>query len=264
MSPFFFGTSKRRLFGVYHPPRVSRGGERAVVLCAPWGHEYIYAHRSMARLAITLAEAGFHVLRFDYYGTGDSGGNSTDVDLAGCRADIGMAIDELLDMSGAERVSLIGLRLGAALAVEVAATERGRIDQLVLWDPVIAGPEYVTALFKAALNMPIGLADPRTISAARGGDHEICGFPLTEVQRREIADIDILPFLPKLPKRWFALVTQPLGSHDALRSALGGIESRDDPRFEQIEDCAAWHENWPQNAGNVPADVIARIGAWMT
>lgn len=264
MSPFFLGTSKRRLFGVYHPPHASRGAERAVVLCASWGHEYIYAHRSMARLAATLAEAGFHVLRFDYFGTGDSGGDSTDVSLTGCREDIDTAIEELLDMSGAERVSLVGLRLGAALAAEVAAANSRRIDRLVLWDPVITGEEYVAALFEAESNMPISVADLRASAAAPGGDHEICGFPLTEAQRREIEGIDILPYLPKLPKKWFALSTRPLQSHDAFRSALGEIDGLDDGRFEQIEDRAAWKEDWPLNAGNVPAAVIARIEALIT
>lgn len=259
------GTSLRRLFGVYHPPRVSREGLAcAIVLCGPWGHEYIYAHRSMTRLATTLAEAGFHVLRFDYFGTGDSGGEAIDVSLAGCRSDIDVAIDELLDMSGAERVSLVGLRLGAALAAEVAATERGDIDQLVLWDPVINGEEYVRALFEAASKMPIGVAHPRASAEALGGIHEICGFPLTDAQRQEIAGIDILPLLPKLPKRWFALVTRPLASHNAFRSALNGMDGADDLRFEEIGDRAAWNEDWPLNAGNLPTAVIARIKARMT
>ena len=264
MNPFFLGNSKRRLFGVYHPPRLSRGAERAVVLCPPFGHEYIYSHRSMARLATTLAAAGFHVLRFDYFGTGDSGGEARDVTLAGCRADIDMAIEELLDMSGADRVSLVGLRLGATLAVEVAASDPQRIDRVVLWDPVIEGEEYVAALFEAAATMPIGIEHPHNLPRTPNGEYEICGFPLTDSQRSEIAGVDIMPHLSKLPRRWFTLVTKPLKSHEIFRSALDAEGSPENPRFEQVEDRAAWKEDWPLNAGNVPALAISRIEAWMT
>lgn len=262
MSPFYFGTSRHRLFGLYHPAHASRAKVRAAVLCYPWAHEYIYAHRSMVKLAEVLAEGGCHVLRFDYFGTGDSAGESTDVSLAGCRDDITAAIEELLDMTGGESASLIGLRLGATLAADVAARNRSLIDRLVLWDPVISGPDYVDALFFAAANMPIGKAEPPERPASRGGGHEICGFPLTDAQREQIRGVDLVSLVPKFPRRTLTAVTQQVPAHERYVSALGdGADT--DGRFLRISDCAAWHEDWPQNAGKMPVDVIHSIGAWM-
>ncbi len=47
---------------------------KSIVLCHPWGQEYLRAHRSMRQLGNLLAAAGHHVFRLDYFGTGDSGG----------------------------------------------------------------------------------------------------------------------------------------------------------------------------------------------
>ena len=68
-----------------------------------------------------LAARGVHSLRFDYFGTGDSAGETTEADLKGWCGDIETAIDELTHMTGCRRVILIGMRLGGTLAAEVAA-----------------------------------------------------------------------------------------------------------------------------------------------
>lgn len=262
MSPFFFGTSARRLYGVYHPAQGARASVRAAVMCYPWGHEYIHAHRSMVKLAEILSRGGYHVLRFDYFGTGDSAGDATEVTLDGCREDIMTAAEEVLAMSGGETVSLIGLRLGAALAAEVAAVDRGLIDRLVLWDPVISGPDYLTALFHFAANMPIGKAAPPERPAASGGGHEICGFPLTDAQREQIRGVDLIPLLPRLPRRAVTMVTQTVPAHERYIPALVTCSASEEP-FQRVADHAAWHEDWPRNAGMIPVEVINRIGAWM-
>lgn len=263
MTPFLFGTPERRLFGVYHPAFTSRATVRAAVLCYPWGHEYIYAHRSMVKLASVLAENGYHVLRFDYFGTGDSAGDAVEVTLDGCREDILTAAEELMDMSGGESVSLIGLRLGASLAAEVAVEDRGLIDRLVLWDPVVCGPEYVTALYHSAANMPIGKAPPPERPVELGGGHEICGFPLTDSQRDQISRVELVPLIPRLPRRTVTMVTRPIPSHEQFRAALGDGHAAD-TSFISVPDHPAWHENWPLDAGTMPVDVINRIKEWMT
>ena len=115
------------MFGIYEPAR--RGpGRRAVVLCHPWGAEHLHAYRSMRQLSATLTAAGLHTLRFDYFGTGDSAGEMTAATLDGWHADIRAAVQELLDTTGATRVGLVGLRLGATLAAKVAAKSRDDIE----------------------------------------------------------------------------------------------------------------------------------------
>src|SRR3954462_8423900 len=106
MQPFYFGSSREQLFGVYHAPEVSTRRGSAVVMCQPLGPEYLRAPRAFRNLAVALAERGFHVLRFDYFGSGDSVGDGEATTRDPCLADLAIAIDELKDMSGATRVSL--------------------------------------------------------------------------------------------------------------------------------------------------------------
>jgi pimeloyl-ACP methyl ester carboxylesterase len=147
MNPLFFGSTERPLFGVYHPPRAREPRTHGVVLCYPVGQEYMRAHRAFRQLAILLSKSGFPVLRFDYFGTGDSFGDATQATFDQWVADIGTAIDELKDSAAVESVSLIGLRLGACFAAQVQA-QRADVSRVVLWDPVVEGAPYWADLLK--------------------------------------------------------------------------------------------------------------------
>jgi pimeloyl-ACP methyl ester carboxylesterase len=149
VNPFFLGSAQRRLFGI-HTSGVSRAGRsRAVVFCQPLGNEYVYAHRSVRQLANRLSLAGFHTLRFDYFGTGDSAGEDHECDAAGLQADVVTAIETLKDLAATETVTLIGLRAGANVAAVAAAGLRDAVESLVLWDPI--GPLDTAALPKRSL-----------------------------------------------------------------------------------------------------------------
>ena len=73
-----------------------------------------------------LAASGWDTLRFDYYGTGDSAGDLIEANLGGWEKDIEWAIEEARATSGANRVALIGLRLGANLAASAGPSGRAR------------------------------------------------------------------------------------------------------------------------------------------
>ena len=249
MNPFYFGTGRRRLFGIYEPPRAASQGLRAAVLCHPWGAEYLHAHRTMRQLAIRLSAAGYHTLRFDYFGTGDSAGDVAEADLKGWEADIETAIGEVRDTSGASRVALVGLRLGATLAASVAERRSEDIDALVLWDPVVSGSEYLARLLAAsATATPHGPAGVTSRSGGPGG-REILGFLLTDIVAREIEAIDLTTWAPRLPQRSLVIVSEALDSHATLRRALAGRT------FEQVTSIAPWIEN-PNSAGVLSVDVL--------
>jgi len=189
MQPFFFGTSQEQIFGVYHAPEGRAARNAAVVLCHPLGHEYLRAHRAFRNLAVALAGQGFHVLRFDYFGSGDSGGHAQQTTVTRCVSDLSSAIQELKDISNASKVSLIGLRLGATFAAHVASN-RNDIERLLLWDPVIDGKVYVSdlhALQRAWLVDRLG-----TSKAA--GTSELIGFALTEAMRAELESTQLTMF----------------------------------------------------------------------
>src|SRR5712671_4241619 len=138
MTAFHFGSRQRRLFGYYEPALANFSKVRAVLLCHPMGNEQIFAYRTMRQLATRLVRAGFHVLRFDYFGTGDSYGDTGEGDLASWCDDIETAIEELKEITGATKVDMVGLRLGANLSARVAFHRPGEINKLILWEPLTA------------------------------------------------------------------------------------------------------------------------------
>jgi pimeloyl-ACP methyl ester carboxylesterase len=244
MTPLFFGSSDRRLFGIYSP---GSSASRAVVLCNPWGQEYIRAHRSLRRLAVTLADAGYHVLRFDYFGTGDSSGDTADATLEGWRDDIAAAVDELRDMSGATSATVIGLRLGATLAAEVAGSRLAEISRLVLWDPVVSGTEWrgeVRAMDAQELPPPGEL----------GECEELLGFELTPAMRQDIEAIDLLPRLraPSVPTD--IVTSAALPGYAALRALVSP-----QLRLTHVEALRPWHLDKESGAGAIPIQVIDTI-----
>lgn len=191
MTPFFFGPQDRQLFAAYDPPRVHRARGRAVLICNPWGREQFLAHRTLRHLASLLAGAGCHALRFDYYGTGDSSGDDADADLAGWTTDVQLAIDELKDTSGARRVSVVGLRLGADLALR-AAQGRRDVEQLILWDPVVDGGTYHTELERAHAEL-IGASRSNSFVCGLDGAVDVLGLHVPGALLEQIAQLDQTP-----------------------------------------------------------------------
>ena len=159
MTPFYFGDRRRRLFGS-SSQLASRAWVRAQRCCATLGR------RICPRAPSDAAACGPAVSCRDRYSAirllrhGDSAGEMVEADLAGWETDIELAIEELRDMVGSARVTLIGLRLGATLAARVAARRPGDVDTLVLWDPIQSGMDYL---------MSLGAATAPSASVPRGG-----------------------------------------------------------------------------------------------
>ena len=184
MVPLYFGTSSARLFGVYHPAESAQRRACGVVICAPFGHEYIRAHRLLRQLAVQLSRDGFHVLRFDYLGCGDSAGEPQDGTPTQWTADIATAVDELRDTAEVRRVCLVGLRLGATLAAG-AAEQRDDVETVVLWDPILDGGRYLEDLRLLQRSWLSDRPGSRLFAFKRQVS-EVIGFPITAAMRAEL------------------------------------------------------------------------------
>jgi pimeloyl-ACP methyl ester carboxylesterase len=100
----------------------------------------------MRVLAERLVRAGHPVLRFDFYGTGDSMGEDVDGDLHGWADDIHTADRELRARSRASQTVWLGMRLGASIALRAAEQAPPDLLRLILWDPVLDGERYLQYL----------------------------------------------------------------------------------------------------------------------
>lgn len=146
----FFREGDRPLFGMMYrpeskgvtsdsPPRHRRG----VVVCGSLFEEKFWCERVLSNLGRHLADRGYEVLVFDYFGYGNSSGQSIDVDVNSLEQDVDDAC-ALLAASGVTHISLLGVRWGAALACRTA---REDVDSIFLINPVKKWyPEFKKAL----------------------------------------------------------------------------------------------------------------------
>lgn len=207
MHLFHFGRDDG-LLGSYIPP-TSGGSEAVVVLCYPFGQEYMRAHRAFRQVALLLGRRGVGVLRFDYWATGDSAGDGSEVQLSRWIEDVRDAIDEARRRAGVDRVRLGGLRLGSALA-SLAAEGCPEVERLVLWDPVVLGSRFLEELDRDA--------SPRI-----GSTWWVHGFPVPIALRGALEAIDLrsVPFprdaevvqLVSHSNRDFASLAEALAEH---------------------------------------------------
>jgi alpha-beta hydrolase superfamily lysophospholipase len=191
-TPFYFQSRGGWLFAWLHRQDNGCRPGQGVVICPPVGYEQIHAHRSLRHLADALARVGFPVLRFDYHGTGDSAGTDEDADrYATWVGNIRDAKTWLQRELGCPRISLVGLRLGATLAVQAAVDEA--VDGLVLWAPVVKGRAYVREMKALSLT-----ARPDGRPASEAPDEiEAAGFVLTASTAHDLGRLDLLQAHPR-------------------------------------------------------------------
>lgn len=187
MEAYFFGNNGRQLFGAFH--EASGGGEHGVVLAYPGPQEYMQCHFAFRLLAAQLARQGCSVLRFDWSGTGDSAGDSDSVSCQQWREDLQTAVQELMDVSNARRISIVGFRLGGTIAASTPFKQS--LDHLVLWEPVINGNAYLAEL-RARERRKLGdLLEPPSWWR-NGRSHELLGHAISSAHHTEIEDLDLI------------------------------------------------------------------------
>jgi len=259
INPFFFGSSAKRLFGCYHAPRPGVARDCGVVLCSPMGHEYIVSHRAYQKLAVRLSQAGFPVLRFDFYGCGDSAGDGDQDHLGQWLADIAVAIDEVRRRGRVVKVCLMGLRLGGSLAI-LAGAQRGDVAGLVLWDPVISGKAYVEQLIQIHHETLQRANTPPSSALVKERPTEILGFSLTDSLFADLIKLDLLALRQKPANNVLVIESDPNADGGRLtehvKSLVAQVESQHFPGPQ------LWTED--VNKVLVPNQILHSVVAWIS
>ncbi|MGQ9424675.1 alpha/beta fold hydrolase [Gilvimarinus sp. F26214L] len=256
MEVFFFGPASCQLLGVYHPADMTRDCYQGVVLCYPFGQEYMRAHRAYRQLASSLSRKGFHVLRFDYRGTGDSSGDLAEVSAEDWLQDIDSAVQELRDMAGVHTITLVGLRLGGLLAGIVGA-RRQNIAGLVLWDPLVSGAEYLDQLHRRITEVP----EHKQLSNFEdaGGNLHFNGYCMPPSFQETLSTLNLREVTPTC-RRILLVQSHQAGQFETLAKTweqIDGFESRHTP---------AEHDwNYVDHVGGIlmPQPVLQEISSWM-
>ncbi len=240
----WFGPADRPLAGWWTTPdRPSRDG---VVIAQPLGYEYWSCHRSLRTLAESLAREGWHVLRFDWDGTGDSAGTTDDPDrIAAWRTSLAHAV-KAMRAAGIQRVVLIGVRLGATFALlDAAALD---VDEVVACAPVLSGKRFVKEL------KLLGIADPE-----HAGRVMYAGLTVNPDTASDLAHIDLFKDTPPAVSRTL-LVTRSESANDRLSASLGAGGHNVDLRVcEEMRSML----DVPSEDAKLPVGFIPPILAWL-
>lgn len=201
-TPLFFDGPHGPLYGVHHAPAPASERGHGILFLPPLGQEYKRCHKTLQKLATDLATVGFHVLRFDYTGSGDSfAGNMTEGatwDLESWQADGRAALRQLATLSGADRFSALGVRLGAAVATQLQTP----LANLLLWDPVGNGPAYLEELDTLNRELLRKFRPARRIRRDAGASPgEWVGHPFPETMRDSLKQYSLTADVNPRPQR---------------------------------------------------------------
>jgi hypothetical protein len=151
----FPNTAGKVLRGMLHTPA---GSEKhpgpAVVLLHGFNGSRIGPHWMFVKCSRALAQAGIASLRFDFYASGESDGESRQMTLRGEISDGRATVAFLRGQVGIDpkRVGLLGLSLGGAVAASLAQTVEAKA--LVLWSALAHTSRLCELVKKAAKKVP--------------------------------------------------------------------------------------------------------------
>jgi len=248
-TPFWFGVAESPLFGWLHLP--ADGQARAgVILCPPIGVEGRVSHATFRALAQQLVEAGFAVLRFDYEGTGDSGG------MFGAPGRIDSWLSSItrarttMKQQGAERIAVVGMRIGATLAA-VEASLGEPPDALILWDPCVSGRSFLREQV-ALSRMGLGAAK------SSGGAVVTPGYVYPPAMAKSLSELSIAELEPPLAERTLVLVRPDRTPSRALRERLP-------PPEVEWQDALGQRDllDVPSLLDEVPSKTVDAIESWL-
>jgi len=258
MEPFFFLSGKRQLLGVYHSPCPDNERDTGVVICHPLGQEYMRSHRTLTHLARSLAEEGFSVLRFDYSCCGDSEGEADQADLTHWCADITTALDQLKEGTTVTKLYLVGLRLGANLALQ-ASIDHGGVTGIVLWELIADGSAYIDDLQEQHVSWLKGSFCQRRQASKRL--LEVLGFPISEQMKSDLLNINVLQTTHECPAHTCLLDSEQAPQKESLTELFEALEST--VSFYHLPGNMPWRKQDGISKTLVPKHVIDTITHWI-
>ena len=252
MKPHFFGEGDAPLYGVYDEPRTAVEAPPAVLACYPIAGEYMRAHRAFRQLTNLLSRAGAHVMRFDYHATGDSHGTPDGMSVERWRGDVDTAVAELQELCRVDKITLVGLRFGAVLAL-LAGERNEDVEHVVLWDPIVSGAGYVEELEAKHAAEQRGRGAPADARGTIG----VNGFPVPAGLRAEMAQVDLTTWTPRDDLRVDLVVSSERPDWSRLRDHLANIPGGS--RYELAPSAGDWGEADEFGSALIPQQIIQSV-----
>ena len=186
--PHWLGGEGRHLYASLHRAAGPDECRLGVLLVPPLFHEQPRSRRLLMEVAGGLAALGLPSMRFDFYGTGDSAGDSGEVDFASMATDLELATGALRAETGVDRIAVVAWR-AAALPVARWLQSGGRPQLVVLWEPVLDGAAWLKQLDQEDARERCSPDRYRVVrrAASRSDDDQLMGVAVSQRLRGDIA-----------------------------------------------------------------------------
>jgi alpha/beta superfamily hydrolase len=153
---FFLGKENKSIYCVEYLPEHNKNRNTGVILCKPLWGERIRTHRVFSNLARLLRKEGFSVLTCDYFGDGNSGGDTLDLSYSSMVEDILSLKSYLVEKYRIQEVVLLGFRMGATCGMG-AAPRIEHLRSMILIEPILSPIEYLKEGLRSNLSSQMAL-----------------------------------------------------------------------------------------------------------
>lgn len=148
---FFLEEKGKRLYCVEYLPGSNESRNHGIILCKPMWGERIRTHRIFTNLARLLSMDGFSVITCDYFGDGNSGGETLDMSFSGMVDDIMMLHQYMHSKLRISGFSMVGLRIGSNVAM-TAQRQIPDLTRMILFEPLLSPIDRIKDALRANLS----------------------------------------------------------------------------------------------------------------
>src|ERR1043165_8348621 len=193
------------LYCVYHPAHPVANPQRRyypVLLLPSLFEERKSGYAALRRIAESLAAAGHAALRFDYRGSGQSGGEPAKRRWQHLAEDCAVARKTLARLAGQRDAVLLGLRMGATLALQ--ETIRAGGEAVIALAPVIKGAAQVrlwkmrSKIRSELTSENAGIEGGKAPASGAGEILDFDGYEVSNAFFDDVAQIDLIKDLGAL------------------------------------------------------------------
>ena len=207
----YINCRNRNIFTVLHTPE-NKTNKKGILFIHPYAEEKQRIDRIIVHFARILCTKGYSVMRFDFYGCGDSEGNFEELTFESQISDIQSISNIFIRDTGIEEISLFGVRLGASIALQYSEIDKN-IANLILWSPIINGAGYAGTLFRNKIFA--SFTENKKISKEQildklhsDGRVDIDGYYFTKNFYDFLYHLDVLSNIPSYNGRAFIGITK--------------------------------------------------------
>jgi exosortase A-associated hydrolase 2 len=205
----FISGRRGALFSLHRAPQMVNAGSHCIVVAPSFAEEMNRCRYMCTMLAREITRHNCGYLAIDLHGTGDSAGDFSDADWDTWRHDLVTACNYAKEL-GYERITFLGIRLGALLAME-ALQDVTCVHRIILWQPVISGKTALTQFMRIRIAASLerdengGTIAEFERQLERGQHVQVAGYDVSPALYKAIqsARLDSSSDYQKVPIAWF-------------------------------------------------------------